>query len=138
MELGDQDYKKKRKAEQTQALADHFEINVEHPYKGFEELVAAEVPLDRLWSFLTRLKTNDENGNLHIPDDRPSDDKIKSIAMEALGGNKGAGWSARLFEECELHELPATVTNFLASVYALFQPPTGEADDDDAAPGANE
>lgn len=134
----DQDYKKKRKAEQTQALADHFEINVEHPYKGFEELVAAEVPLDRLWSFLTRLKTNDENGNLHIPDDRPSDDKIKSIAMEALGGNKGAGWSARLFEECELHELPATVTNFLASVYALFQPPTGEADDDDAAPGANE
>jgi hypothetical protein len=68
------------------------------------------VPLDRLWSFLSALKANDENGNLAIPDARPNDDALKALAKEALGGNKGAGWAARLFEECELHELPATVT----------------------------
>ena len=119
----DHDYKKKRKPEQTQALAENFDINVEHAYKGFEDLVVAEVPVDRLWSFLSTLNANDENGNLAIPDARPADDAIKALAKEALGGNKGAGWAARLFEECELHELPATVRGFLSSVFALFPPP---------------
>ncbi|MFY2642149.1 ATP-dependent nuclease [Achromobacter insuavis] len=119
----DLDYKKKRKAEQAQALAENFEINVEHAYKGFEDLLVAEVPMDRLWSFLANLKANGEHGNIAIPDARPSDDAVKAVAKEALGGNKGAGWSARLLEECEFNELPATVTQFLASVFALFPPP---------------
>lgn len=119
----DLDYKKKRKAEQAQALAENFEINVEHAYKGFEDLLVAEVPVDRHWSFLASLKANGEHGNIAIPDARPSDDAVKAIAKEALGGNKGAGWSARLLEGCEFNELPATVTQFLASVFALFPPP---------------
>lgn len=131
----DLDYKKTRKPEQAQALADNYEINVEHAYKGFEGLVSAEVPVDRLWSFLSTLKANDENGNVSIPDDRPADEVIRNLAKEALGSNKGAGWSARLFEECELHELPVTVTTFLASVYALFPPPAPIQDDGDEAEG---
>lgn len=119
----DVDYKKTRKPEQAQALADNYELNVEHAYKGFEGLVSAEVPVDRLWTFLSALKDSDENGNVAIPENRPADEVIRKIAKEALGSNKGAGWSARLFEECELHELPVTVTKFLASVYALFPPP---------------
>lgn len=134
----DLDYKKKRKPEQAQALTDNFEINVEHAYKGFEDLVVTEVPVDRLWNFLSRLKVNDENGNLAIPDNRPPDDAIKAIAKEALGGNKGAGWSARLFEECELHELPVTVTGFLSSIFALFPPPTAIDDDGEVATAATE
>jgi putative ATP-dependent endonuclease of OLD family len=121
--LYDHDYKKKRKPEQAQALADNFEINVEHAYRGFEDLIVAEVPVDRLWIFLSGLKANSENGNVAIPDERPSDEQIKTIAKEALGGNKGVGWSARLFEECELNELPATVFAFLSSVFVLFPPP---------------
>lgn len=128
----DLDYKKTRKPEVTQALADNFEINVEHAYKGFEDLVAAEVPADRLWSFLSVLKANDENGNVSIPDARPNDEAVRAIAKEALGSNKGAGWSARLFEECELNEMPVTVTNFLSSVFAQFPPPP--AIDDESAP----
>lgn len=128
----DLDYKKTRKPDVTQALADNFEINVEHAYKGFEDLVAAEVPADRLWSFLSGLKANDENGNVSIPDSRPNDDAVRAIAKEALGSNKGAGWSARLFEECELNEMPVTVTNFLLSVFAQF--PLPPAIDDEAAP----
>ena len=126
----DLEYKNTRKAEQAQALADNFEINVEHPYKGFEELVIKEVPVDRLWSFLEGLKASNENGSMNIPDIRPTDDKVKAIAMEALGGNKGAGWSARLFDECDLHELPLTVTNFLTAVYELFPPPPTVIEDD--------
>ena len=129
----DLDYKKTRKPEQAQALADNYEINVEHAYKGFEGLVSAEVPVDRLWSFLSTLKANDENGHVAIPDDRPADEMIRNLAKEALGSNKGAGWSARLFEECELHELPVTVTHFLASVYALFPLPPPIKDDGDEA-----
>jgi putative ATP-dependent endonuclease of OLD family len=129
----DLDYKKKRKPEQAQALADNFEINVEHVYKGFEDLVVTEMSADRLWSFLASLKVNDENGNIAIPDERPSDDQVKDIAKAALGGNKGAGWCARLFEECALHELPVTVTEFLASVFALFPapPPVDEGGGED-------
>jgi putative ATP-dependent endonuclease of OLD family len=131
----DLDYKKTRKHEQAQALADNYEINVEHAYKGFEELVSAEVPVARLWAFLSTLKANDENGNVSIPNYYPADEVVRNLAKEALGSNKGAGWSARLFEECELHELPMTVTNFLASVYALFPLPPPIKDDGDEAEG---
>jgi putative ATP-dependent endonuclease of the OLD family len=127
----DNDHKKTRKTEQARALADNYEINIEHAYKGFEDLVATEVPTDRLWLFLSTLKANDENGNVAIPETRPTDDVVRKISKEALGSNKGAGWSARLFEECELHELPATVTGFLASVYALFPSPPPINDDDE-------
>lgn len=129
----DLDYKKKRKQEQAQALAENYEINLEHAYKGFEDLVVAEVPAERLWSFLTKLKANDENGSVAIPDQRPTDDAVKSLAKEALGSNKGAGWSARLFEECDVHELPATVTGFLTSIYALFPLPPPISDGADGA-----
>jgi putative ATP-dependent endonuclease of the OLD family len=132
----DLDYKKTRKPEQAQALADNFEINVEHPYKGFEGLVSAEVPADRLWSFLSGLKASEENGNMTIPDDRPDDAGVRALAKEALGGNKGAGWSARLFEQCEIHELPTTVTTFLASVFASFPPFPSLLDDDAEDVGA--
>lgn len=126
----DLDYKKTRKPEQTRALAENFEINLEHAYKGFEDLIVAEVPTERLWSFLSGLKANDENGNLAIPDARPPDEHVKAIAKQGFGGAKGAGWAARLFEECEMHELPVTVTAFLAQVFERFPPPRPVAEDD--------
>lgn len=126
----DLDYKQNRKPEQAQALAENFEINLEHAYKGFEDLIVAEVPADRLWAFLSGLKANGENGNLVIPDVRPSDNDVKGIAKAGLGGAKGAGWAARLFEECEMNELPITVTTFLAQIFALFPPPQPIVEDD--------
>ena len=81
---------------------------------------------------MSGLKANDENGNVSIPDARPNVEAVRAIAKEALGSNKGAGWSARLFEECEPNEMPVTVTNFLSSVFAQFPPPS--AVDDEAAP----
>jgi len=48
-----------------------------------------------------------------IPEQRPGDDGVRAIAKQALLSNKGAGWAARLFEECGVAELPATVVGFL-------------------------
>jgi putative ATP-dependent endonuclease of OLD family len=86
-------------------------------------MVVAEVPVDRLWSFLDELRSTGANGNLGIPAQRPLDDEVKSIARTALSSNKGAGWAAKLFEACTLQELPATVTDFLRQVYAKFPKP---------------
>lgn len=119
----DLDYKKTRKQEQALALSENYEINVEHAYKGFEGVLAAEVPANRLWTFLLSLKAENENGNVFVPEQRPDDAAVKSLAMQALGSNKGAGWAARLLNDCDYHELPVTVTSFLASIYEIFPSP---------------
>lgn len=132
------DLKVNRGEEQKARYADNFDINFEHSYKGFEELVSNEMPIDRLWSFLTELKVSGEAGKVGIPAERPSDDEVRATAKKALASNKGAGWSARLFEECAFEELPLTITVFLASVYALLPvPPAIEVDRNgaDAADG---
>lgn len=119
----DLDYKKTRKPEQAAALAENYEINIEHGYKGFEVLLSTEVPADRLWAFLCSLKANDENGNVAVPDERPDEGAVRQLAREALGSHKGAGWAGRLLDKCDYGELPVTVTSFLAKVYARFPPP---------------
>lgn len=114
---------KPRKPEEKQRFADAFEVDCEHTHKGFEDLVAAEMPPDRLWAFLSALRDGGENGQVAIPAARPSDDEIRKTSRNALSGNKGAGWAARLFEECELAELPATVVAFLLEVHGRFPKP---------------
>lgn len=109
-----------RKPEDKQKLVDSFDIDCEHKYRGLEELLVAEVPVGRLWSFLDGLRTSGEGGNLVIPNERPDDDKVKKIARDALGGKKGAGWGARLLEDCAIDELPVTIVTFLSQIYMLF------------------
>lgn len=122
-----------RKPEVLQALADTYEINIEHPYKGFEGLLAAEVPAARLWLFLLDLKINDENGNVMVPELQPSEAAIRSLAMQALGSNKGAGWAARLLNDCKYEELPRTAQDFLTGIYNLF--PRPEDAEEEPQPG---
>ncbi|WP_343726957.1 ATP-dependent nuclease [Burkholderia seminalis] len=117
------DHKAVRPEEQKASYAEVFEINCEHAHKGFEDLVATEMPADRLWSFLSAIKASGEAGKVGISVERPSDDEVRVTAKKALASNKGAGWAARLFEECEFGELPPTVVSFLNSVFALFPPP---------------
>ena len=124
-----------RKPEVLQALADTYEINTEHPYKGFEGLLAAEVPASRLWSFLLDLKISDESGNVMVPELQPSDAAVRSLAMQAVGSNKGAGWAARLLNDCEYEELPGATKDFLSGIYKLFPRPVEaeeESQSDDA------
>ncbi|MDY0938312.1 ATP-dependent nuclease [Pseudomonas viridiflava] len=132
----DLDYKKTRKADQATALAENYEVNVEHAYKGFEVLLSTEVPADRLWAFLSLLKANDEHGNVAIPEQRPEEAAVRQLAREALGSHKGAGWAGRLLEDCDYNELPVTVTAFLSIIYSLFPlpPPIDDGDQYDEFP----
>lgn len=125
---------KQRKGEDKQKFAAVFDVDCEHQYAGFEELIATEMPPDRLWAFLAALRESGENGQVGIPAARPVDDEIQNIARNALASGKGAGWAARLFEECDLAELPTTVTNFLGEVYGHFPKPA----EPDAAPLAED
>lgn len=112
-----------RTPQKKQALASAYDIDGEHEYAGFEALVTAEVPMDRLWAFLDDLRQTGDCGDFTIPAARPADDAIRNLVMTALKGNKGAGWAARLLDGCEVHELPTTVTAFLSQVYAKFPKP---------------
>ena len=130
------DHKANRPQEQTANYAAAFNINCEHAHKGFEDLVSAEMPAERLWTFLSELKESGEAGNVGIPAAKPDEAGIRVTAKKALASNKGAGWAARLFEQCDFAELPATVTTFLASIYAMFPAPPAIEDDAEGEPGA--
>lgn len=112
-----------RTAENKKKFSDAYDIDYEHKHVGFEMLVVEEMPVDRLWTFLSELRDSGESTKLAIPAARPSDDEVKSICKAALCGGKGAGWAARLFESCALAELPPTVTAFLTQIYAAFPKP---------------
>lgn len=112
-----------RPPEKKQLLTDAFDIDFEHPHAGFEALVAEEMTVDSLWRFLEDLRNSGDNGSFPIPSDRPTDLEIKKLAKSALKGNKGAGWAARLFEGCEVAELPVSVTSFLEKIYSAFPKP---------------
>jgi putative ATP-dependent endonuclease of OLD family len=106
-----------------QLLIDAFDVDWEHPYVGFEDLVVQEVPVDRMWAFLEDLRNTGDSGGFLVPAERPSDADVKTLLSSALKGQKGAGWAARLFEGCAVHELPVSVTEFLKKVYAAFPKP---------------
>lgn len=109
-----------RQQAQKDNLAANFDINTEHDYKGFEDLIAAEMPADRLWTFLSALRDGGEGGNIGVPTARPDDAGVRTLARNTLKSSKGAGWAARLFEECEFGELPVSVMSFLYAVYAAL------------------
>lgn len=122
-----------KKPEEKKKFTDSFDIDCEHKYKGFETLVAEEVPVDRLWIFLAELRDSGQNIKFLIPADRPTDDEVRALTKSALGTGKGAGWAARLFETCPLGELPVTVVEFLKQVYACFPKPAEPSPEELAA-----
>jgi putative ATP-dependent endonuclease of the OLD family len=129
------DGKPNRPAAEAAKYAASFDVRLEHAHKGFEDLVSSEMPAERLWNFLTLLKESGESGNVGIPAEKPDEAGIRATAKKAFASNKGAGWTARLFELCEYNDLPPTVTAFLKQVYEMFPPPPeveeeGEANGD--------
>ena len=109
-----------KKEEEKAKIIAAFDVDGQHKHSGFETLVAEEVPLERQWAFLSELLGSGENGNVLIPASRPEDDDLKKLTKSALASGKGAGWAARLFESCDLGELPSSATEFLSKVYAAF------------------
>lgn len=112
-----------RPPDKKKLFTDAFDVDCEHPHAGFEALVVNEMAVERLWSFLDALRDSGDNGTFQIPVDRPTDADIKKLVQSALKSNKGACWAARLFEGCNVAELPGSVTDFLKEVYAAFPKP---------------
>lgn len=119
-----------------QLLTDAFDVDCEHPYAGFEDLVVSETSVDKLWAFLDDLRVSGDNGSFAIPATKPTDAEVKKLVASALKGSKGAGWAARLFEGCGVAELPVSVTDFLKKVYAVFPKPAELSAEDDPVAAA--
>jgi putative ATP-dependent endonuclease of OLD family len=114
---------KQRKAEENQKLLASFDVPNETAFSGIEQLLVAEIPLLRQWTFLDVLRQSGEQGNLGIPVIRPDDEAVKDLMVRALKSNKGNGYAARLVDLCDLAEMPKSITEFLDRIYADFPKP---------------
>lgn len=116
---------KKRDPKEMAKFAAALDVNQEHGFKGFEDLVAAEVPVTRLRAFMQELLDEGlDAAQYKVPSTLPNDEAaLRKIVVSVLSSSKGAGWAARLIEESEPNELPSTAVDFLKKVYAYFPPP---------------
>lgn len=122
-----------RPPEKKKLFTDAFDVDCEHPHAGFEALVVNEMAVDRLWNFLDDLRESGDNGTFPIPTARPTDVDVMNLVQSALKSNKGAGWAARLFEGCDVAQLPGSVSDFLKKVYAAFPKAAEVVDETDPA-----
>ena len=106
-------------------FAASLDVNEEHKYKGFEQLLSIEVPVKRLRAFLQDLLDNGlDAAHYKVPTTLPADDAaIRKLIVSLLSSSKGAGWAARLLEQCEPNELPITAVQFLKKIYTYFPLP---------------
>ncbi len=116
---------KQRDATEKAKFAAVLDVNEEHKYKGFEQMLAAEVPVTRLRAFLQDLLDSGvDAAHYKIPTTLPTDDAaIKKLIVNVLSSTKGAGWSARLLEQCQSSERPTTAVEFLKKIYTYFPLP---------------
>jgi putative ATP-dependent endonuclease of OLD family len=115
--------RKRRPEGELEALAAVYDIVSEIPYQGAEDMLVAEVPLDRQWQFLQVLHQQNPDGHYGIPANRPNDEQVKVHTLRLLKGLKGAGGAARLLDLCDATELPPSIQDFLRAVYARFPKP---------------
>jgi putative ATP-dependent endonuclease of OLD family len=116
---------KNRPAAEKAKFAAVLDVNEEHPYKGFEELLSAEVPVVRLRFFLQELLDSGiDAAHYKIPTTLPADEiAVRKLIVSVLSSSKGAGWSARLLEQCSPSEYPKTAVDFLKNIYGYFPLP---------------
>jgi putative ATP-dependent endonuclease of OLD family len=116
---------KNRPATEKAKFAAVLDVNEEHPYKGFEELLSAEVPVVRLRSFLQELLDSGiDAAHYKLPTTLPLDEiAIRKLIVSILSSSKGAGWSGRLLEQCSPNEYPKTAVDFLKKIYDYFPLP---------------
>ena len=126
--FGFYDYKKRSPADKAK-FASVLDVDEEHPYKGFEELLAVEVPATRLRLFLRDLVVSGvDAAHYGIPAKLPADDAtLRKLVTTVLSSSKGAGWAARLLEQCKPSELPKTAVDFLSKIYKYYPIPTPPA-----------
>jgi putative ATP-dependent endonuclease of OLD family len=122
-----------------------FKLVCETEYEGMEDLLAAEAPLDRQWSFLEQIRDSARVTKIAIPGSRPADERVRSLVRDVLRAGKGSGWGAELIEHCKAEEVPPSIASFLQQIYECFPRPkvleegedSQEAGDESDAPPAS-
>lgn len=115
---------KKRPDKEAKALNEAgFKILYETKYPGMEDLLAAEVPLDRQWQYLEYLREQELAPKAGIPTVRPDDDALRELTRNVLKDHKGWGRGAELIEYCEHEELPPSISDFLGKLFGHFPKP---------------
>jgi len=116
--------KKNRPPKETAALAAaNFDELCETAFAGMEQLLAAEVAVDKQWAFLDQLRIRGAAPNAGIPATRPADAAVQALTVNVLKDSKGWGRTSDLIELCNASELPESITGFLAKIYAKFPRP---------------
>lgn len=130
--------KKTRAQKEIDALNNAgFKILNEIAYPGMEELLAAEVPLNIQWAYLEDLRDSGAAPKTHIPVARPGDDQVREFTRQTLKDGKGWGRAADLIDLCGEADLPQSITDFLAHIYALFPGPKRPKEEQQTPPDPN-
>jgi putative ATP-dependent endonuclease of OLD family len=121
-------FDKSNKSLSEQAVADlkAYTQFWESPQKGMEGLLATEMPLEVLRTFL-----NDAVAWLDYPKDcgevgeGMTEGQVRGLAMKVLKARKGDayGYAARLVESATLEQLPATIRGVLNTINDALGPP---------------
>ena len=115
--------KKERTADQIAVISNNFDLNKQTDYSDVEKLLSDETPVDVQWTFLRSLSDAGVVRNPVIPAVRPTDDEIRRLTTQILVDKKGDGRGAELIKLCTVEQLPASIREFLESVYALYPVP---------------
>ncbi|WP_343725633.1 ATP-dependent nuclease [Herbaspirillum huttiense] len=126
--------RKKRSDEEINSLNANYLIAAEIKYKGAEQLMAAETPLEKQWNYLEQLREEDVEGKFGIPPARPDDETVRSYTVSTLKGLKGEGGAARLINLCGADEIPKSIIGFLSSIYQRYPKPKRSITPPDGAP----
>lgn len=118
-------YDKKKLAQRERDALNQagFEVAHEIGYAGMEDLLAAEVPVPRQWSYLEHVRQAGIAPTIKLPDQRPDEDQVIKYTRQVLKEGKGWGRAAELIEHCGVGDLPPTLVKFLAQLYSRFPRP---------------
>jgi putative ATP-dependent endonuclease of OLD family len=109
-------------AAKTARFARYQEI----PYKGIEQLLVTEVPVDIQRRFAAAVRTrSDYPTGMATLAETADDEEVRAHVRKLLQDRKGdnGGYAALLIAECASHaELPATLATFLREIDAELRP----------------
>ncbi len=116
------DFKKRSDAE-NKKIKESFDLINEIDYLGMEKLLSTEVPVHYQWNFLCHYRDGDTEGKLGIPFNEPDEKSIREHTTKVLKAGKGEGRAAELLAYCEVSEIPESLTDFMTTIYELFERP---------------
>lgn len=114
----------KRTQKQKNELDNTFDFYKEIPFKGIEDLLVEEIPINIQWEFLNEIEELGElTSGPSIPEEQPTEDEVRNLTSEVLRQKKGERRASNLVGKCSIDALPETITIFLKQIYSEHKQP---------------